>query len=105
MKFINILWPGLLAAACITGCQKKLNYDPETIKADLELSLKSAASFEVGVGLDYDGMINNTAYVDIVKSQFSVATPGYLMKHGAIVQNNGALNFTKADAFVNTVTS
>jgi endo-1,4-beta-xylanase len=105
MKFINILWPALLAAACITGCQKNLNNDPETIKADLELSLKSAAPFEIGVGLDYDAMINNTAYADIVKSQFSVATPGYLMKHGAIVQNNGALNFSKADAFVNTVTS
>jgi len=104
MKLVNILWPGLLAAACLTGCQKNINNDPETIQADTNLSLKEAAPFAVGVGLDYTAMISNTAYADIVKSQFSVATPGYLMKHGAIVQNNGSYNYTNADAFVSTVT-
>lgn len=105
MKIVNIIWPGLLAAACITGCQKKINNDPDTIKADLELSLKNAAAFPVGVGVDYDAFIANGNYTAIVKSQFDNATPGYVMKHGAIVQGNGTYNFTNADAFVNGVTA
>lgn len=105
MKISNILWPGLLAAVCMTSCQKKENYDPETIQANLELSLKEAAPFPVGVGVDYDLFIANNSYSNIVTSQFDNVTAGYVMKHGAIVQNNGGYSFTKADGFVNTATA
>jgi endo-1,4-beta-xylanase len=104
MKFINIILPGLIAATCITGCQKNINYDPDTIDADLSLSLKSAAPFEVGVGLDYEAFIAGGNYATIVKSEFANITPGYTMKHGAIVLNNGLYNFTKADNLVTAVT-
>jgi endo-1,4-beta-xylanase len=105
MKFSNILWPGLIAAICLTGCRKKENYDPETIQPDLELSLKEASPFPVGVGVDYELFIANNSYSNIIKSEFDNVTAGYVMKHGAIVQNNGGYNFTKADGFVNTATA
>jgi len=105
MKLLNILMPGALVALCITGCQKNLNYDPDTINADTTLSLKTAAPFEVGVGLDYDLFMAGGNYAAIVKSEFANITPGYTLKHGAIVQNNGTYNFTKADNLVNAVTS
>ncbi|MBO9205222.1 MULTISPECIES: endo-1,4-beta-xylanase [Niastella] len=104
MKRINIL-PGLLAIVCITGCNKKINNDPDIIQANLELSLKDAAPFPLGVGVDYDAFMANGNYTALVKSQFNTATAGYVMKHGAIVQGNGSYNFTRADAFVNAVTA
>jgi endo-1,4-beta-xylanase len=103
MKFINIL-PGMLALVCITGCNKKINNDPDVLKPDLEMSLKEAATFPLGVGVDYDAFMANGNYTAIIKAQFDNATAGYVMKHGAIVQGNGAYNFSKADAFVNAVT-
>lgn len=105
MKFNNILWPGMLALVCITGCQKKINNDPDVLKPNLELSLKEAAPFPLGVGVDYDAFMANGNYTATVKSQFNTATAGYVMKHGAIVQGNGTYNFTKADAFVNGITA
>ncbi|OQP44631.1 hypothetical protein A4H97_09700 [Niastella yeongjuensis] len=103
MKLINIL-PGLLALVYLTGCNKKINNDPDVLKPDLELSLKDAATFPIGVGVDYDPFMANGNYTNIIKAQFDNATAGYVMKHGAIVQGNGALNFNRADAFVNAVT-
>ncbi|MFL5743535.1 MAG: endo-1,4-beta-xylanase [Niastella sp.] len=104
MTFNNILWPGLLALVCITGCQKKVNNDPDTIHPDLDLTLKDAATFPLGVGVDYTAFMAGGNYTTLVKSQFDNATPGYVMKHGAIIQGNGSYNFTNADAFVNSVT-
>jgi endo-1,4-beta-xylanase len=103
MRLTNILLPSLLAAACVTGCQKKIN-NPGAIKADLDLTLKDAAPFPLGVGVDFNAFMANGNYTAIVKSQFNVATPGYVMKHGAIVQNAGGYNFANADAFVNGIT-
>ncbi len=104
MKLINILWPCMMVVACMAGCNKKINNDPGTIKPDLELSLKEAATFPLGVGVDYDPFMANGNYTNIVKAHFDNATAGYVMKHGAVVQGNGTYNFSRADAFVNAVT-
>jgi endo-1,4-beta-xylanase len=104
MKLLNILWSGTLVALCITGCRKNINYDPDTIQADLGLTLKEASPFPLGMGLDYEAFMANGNYATIVKSEFDNITPGYTMKHGAIVLNNGTYSFAKADALVNAVT-
>ncbi len=104
MKLLNILMPGVLAALCITGC-KKDNFEPDTIDADLTLTLKAAAPFEVGVGVDYEDFIAGGDYAGIIKTEFDNITAGYVMKHGAIVQNNGSYNFAKADELVSTATA
>src|SRR5690349_5415437 len=105
MKLLNILWCGTLVALCITGCRKDVNYDADTIDADLSLTLKGAAPFPLGVGVGYEEFIAGGKYADIIKSEFSNVTAGYVMKHGAIVQNGGIYNFAKADDFVNKATT
>lgn len=105
MKLINILWSGTLVALCITSCRKDLNYDPDTIDADLSLTLKAAAPFPLGVGVGYEEFIAGGKYADIIKSEFANVTAGYVMKHGAIVQSGGIYNFAKADDFVNKATA
>lgn len=101
MKLFNILWAGTLVALCLTGCRKDINNDPDTIDADLSLTLKAAAPFPLGVGVGYEAFIAGGDYADIIKTEFSNVTAGYVMKHGAIMQSNGTYNFTKADGFVN----
>lgn len=105
MKLLNILWCGTLVALCLTGCKKDIDNDPDTIDADLSLTLKAAAPFPLGVGVGYDEFVAGGKYADIIKSEFANVTPGYIMKHGAIVQSGGIYNFTKADDFVNKATA
>ncbi|HEX6429661.1 MAG TPA: endo-1,4-beta-xylanase [Niastella sp.] len=105
MKLLNILLPGVLAALCITGCRKDINNDPDTIDADLSLTLKAAAPFPLGVGVGYEEFLAAGNYSTIIKSEFANVTAGYVMKHGAIVLNNGSFNYTKADGFVNAATA
>jgi endo-1,4-beta-xylanase len=105
MKLLNILLPGVLAALCITGCRKDINNDPDTIDADLSLTLKAAAPFPLGVGVGYEEFLAAGNYSNIIKSEFANVTAGYVMKHGAIVQSNGSFNYAKADGFVNAATA
>jgi endo-1,4-beta-xylanase len=63
--------------------------------------LKDASSVPIGIGVDYDPMKNNPIYSSLVKAQFDRITPGYQMKHGANVKNDGSYDFTKADDLAN----
>lgn len=67
---------------------------------DTTIALKDAGAVPVGTAIDYSLMLNNAQYAGIVKRDFNSVTFGYQMKHGAIVQNDGTLNFTKADELV-----
>lgn len=86
-------------AALLPAC-KKASYMPATINSDTTLTLKAAAQYPLGVGVDYNLMMNNAGYAAIVKAQFNSLTPGYVMKHGAVVQADGSYNFTQADNLV-----
>lgn len=66
-------------------------------------TLKDAADFPVGVAIDYTPMMGNANYANIVKTEFDNVTFGYQMKHGAIVRDNGTMDFTSADELVNAV--
>lgn len=68
--------------------------------ADTASSLKEATDLPVNVAIDYTPMLTDGRYSAIVKRDFDGVTFGYNMKHGAIVQANGNLNFTNADALV-----
>jgi endo-1,4-beta-xylanase len=100
MKQVYIVLTIASAAFLATSCKKDKAYTPDTINADTTLTLKAAAPFQLGVGVDNGLLLAGGAYTNIVQTQFSAVTAGYVMKHGAIVQNNGALNFTTADNFV-----
>ncbi|HSC38783.1 MAG TPA: endo-1,4-beta-xylanase, partial [Chitinophagaceae bacterium] len=97
----KIVLPVLIAVSAFAPACRKASYSPAVIDSDSTLSLKSAAQYPLGVGADYDLLVNNSSYAAIVKAQFNSATAGYIMKHGAVVQNNGSYNFGAADNFVN----
>ncbi|RDC56951.1 hypothetical protein DU508_07055 [Pedobacter chinensis] len=65
--------------------------------------LKSAASFPVGIAIEYDLLKNNSTYRNTIFREANSVTFAYQMKHGAIVQSDGTLNFTKTDEMVKTV--
>jgi endo-1,4-beta-xylanase len=72
-----------------------------TSATDTAGTLKATADFAMGVAIDYNPALNNAAYINLAKKEFDGVTFSYNMKHGAIVQDNGTLNFTAADAMVN----
>lgn len=73
-------------------------YDPTTVTG----FLKDATDIPIGVAVSTEEFRNNGAnYANIVKSEFNNVTFGYHMKHGAIVRNNGDLDFTRCDELVN----
>jgi endo-1,4-beta-xylanase len=105
-KFKTYL-PAVAVALAISSCSKMQDVgilNTGNFPAD-ETSLKSAASFPIGVAINYGPMTNEQKFSDIVKRDFSQVVCGYEMKHGAVVQNNGSFNFTQADALVAAVGS
>lgn len=60
-------------------------------------ALKDAAGFPLGLAINTASM-NNAAYRQTVTHEASSVTFDYEMKHGAIVKNDGSLDFTTADA-------
>jgi endo-1,4-beta-xylanase len=63
-------------------------------------ALKEFAAFPIGAAISLQHMLNDPAYAAIVKRDFDAVTFEYQMKHGAIVQDNGTMNFTNTDALV-----
>jgi endo-1,4-beta-xylanase len=67
---------------------------------ETSMALKDAADIPIGTAIGYTPMLNDPKYAEVAKRDFDMATFEYHMKHGAIVQNNGSLNFTNTDALV-----
>lgn len=62
--------------------------------------LKTYTDFVLGNGISADLYLTDAAYRKIVNDNFDEVTPGYEMKHGAMVNSKGEINFTKVDAFI-----
>jgi GH35 family endo-1,4-beta-xylanase len=54
----------------------------------------------LGIGIDLTMYMENETYRNIVNQNFDEITVGYHMKHGAMVNSNGQLNFTRVDALI-----
>jgi endo-1,4-beta-xylanase len=97
----------LLAAGALASCTKMkdisiLNTGTYT---DTSGTLKSAAgTLPIGFAA-YQGDKGFAQYFPIIAREGTNITPGNEMKHGSIVQSDGSLNFTQADALVNQATS
>jgi len=65
--------------------------------------LKSYTDFTLGVGIGMDLYMNDETYRNIVNENFDEVTMGYVMKHGAMVNSQGRLNFGPVDAFISKV--
>ncbi|NII25391.1 hypothetical protein HB364_09885 [Pseudoflavitalea sp. X16] len=87
-----------LLASCTkmrdTGIMEMRNF------SDTAAVLKDATDVPIGVAIDYTPMLNDAKYAAVAKRDFDGVTFGYQMKHGAIVQSDGTLKFTNADALV-----
>jgi len=62
-------------------------------------ALAQPHGFKIGNILSYSDL-NDQRKLDLIKNEFDNVSFGYEMKHGAIVQNDGSMNFTKADAML-----
>lgn len=71
--------------------------------SDTTSGLKDATDITMGVAIDFPTMVTNNSYSAIVKRDFDRVTFGYHMKHGAIVRDNGTMDFTNTDALVAAV--
>jgi endo-1,4-beta-xylanase len=63
-------------------------------------SLKTYTDFVLGNGIGSDLYMSDEAYRKIVNENFDEVTPGYAMKHGAMVNAKGEINFSTIDAFI-----
>lgn len=110
----KIIIPGLLALLVIAGissCKKDyLNGANSTVNNTYSAdtvggSLKAASGVPIGMSIGYDFIANTYGDRGTVLREASNVTFGYDMKHGAIVQADGSLNFTRADALLANVTA
>ncbi len=62
--------------------------------------LKTYTDFTLGAGIGMDLYMNDETYRNIVNENFDEVVVGYAMKHGAMVNSQGELNFAPADAFI-----
>jgi endo-1,4-beta-xylanase len=62
--------------------------------------LKNYTNFVLGNGIGADLYMSDEAYRKIVNENFDEVTPGYAMKHGAMVKADGTIDFTTIDAFI-----
>jgi endo-1,4-beta-xylanase len=91
----------------MTACRKNNGFGEKEVVVDYDTTtpLKDVAAFPIGVAISYTPMLNDQAYASVVKRDFRSVTFDYHMKHGAIVQNNGTLDFSRADAMINAAGS
>lgn len=92
----------VIAVAAITciSCKKKTEVIDEYATTDTTGVLKQVADFPVGVGVRADVMATNSAYANLVTTHFNSVTFENELKHATVVSNEGAFDYTKADAAV-----
>ncbi|TDP03271.1 endo-1,4-beta-xylanase [Flavobacterium sp. 245] len=116
MKYKNILPIAALSLMLLSSCDDNLmdwEKDPEhgaVTGAELPLELvekisryeplKNYTNFVLGNGIGADLYMSDAAYRKIVNENFDEVTPGYAMKHGAMVNSKGEINFATIDAFI-----
>ena len=67
--------------------------------------LKNYSDFPLGNGIGISLYMSDANYRKIVNENFDEVTPGYEMKHGAMVNSKGEINFTNVDAFIEATKS
>src|SRR5690554_21280 len=63
------------------------------------------AGMTVGIGLGAELYISDPAYRQVANDNFQLIVTGNAMKHASVVRNNGALDFTTIDAFLDALPS
>ena len=113
LKAISILF---LSTIFLTGCEREIMEweerpeDQQITTAELPLELAEKISryeplntytdFILGAGIIMDLYMTDEIYRNIVNENFDEVTVGYAMKHGAMVNAQGEINFEPVDEFV-----
>ncbi|MBL0736730.1 endo-1,4-beta-xylanase [Flavobacterium sp. GN10] len=116
MKYIKILPVIASSLLLFASCDDNLmewGKDPEhgeVTGAELPLALvekisryeplKNYSDFSLGNGIGISLYMSDPAYRKIVNENFDEVTPGYEMKHGAMVNAKGEIDFTNVDEFI-----
>ncbi|WP_294608743.1 endo-1,4-beta-xylanase [uncultured Bacteroides sp.] len=122
MKLNRIILPLMVGALTWSSCDDQImewkESDGSVTASDIPLALKEkianydyikayaaqyAPNMTIGLGLGADLYINDAAYKAVADANFQMFTTGNAMKHSAVVKNNGDLDFTTIDAFLNAV--
>ncbi|PWK27647.1 endo-1,4-beta-xylanase [Arcicella aurantiaca] len=95
------------ASFMVSSCSK---YEVDVLNTGsfpvVDGTLKAAATnFPIGIAVDYTPFLNDATYRGAVANEAKTVTFGYHMKHGALVQNDGTIDFSKADAMYNAATA
>ncbi|MDT0643565.1 endo-1,4-beta-xylanase [Zunongwangia sp. F363] len=116
MKYKNLIFISVLSSMLFTSCQEEVMEWEErdeqdritTAELPLELeekierydALKSYSDYTLGAGIILDLYMNDETYRNIVNENFDEVTVGYAMKHGAMVNAQGEINFDPIDDFI-----
>jgi len=102
-KFKIYCLAGLALLAAFSSCSKKDDTTgptppPVVTTTDTSTLKGSAGGMFFGMAVTYSLFSGNSTYASTVKGDANQVTFGNEMKYGSIVQNDGSLNFTTADA-------
>jgi len=100
----NGVW--IVALAITVGACKKtpeVDFQNTGSFSETGTALKDAADFPLGAAVSLTPFTTDNNYSATAKRDFDAVTFEYLMKHGAVVQDNGSFNFTNTDALVAAV--
>ncbi|MDT0678099.1 endo-1,4-beta-xylanase [Autumnicola musiva] len=116
MKYKNILFIAVLSSILFASCEEEImeweerDEANEVTTAELPLqleekisrydALKTYSNYVLGAGIVLDLYMNNETYGNIVNENFDEVTVGYAMKHGAMVNSEGEINFDPIDDFI-----
>lgn len=116
MKNIKLLSVFILCSAFLASCEREIMEweerpeDERVTRAELPLelaekidrydALKTYSDYVLGAGIGMDLYMNDEVYRSIVNENFDEVTVGYAMKHGAMVNAQGNINFAPVDAFI-----
>ena len=116
MKYNKIVFISVLSSILFASCQEEImewkGTDPQNKVTTAELplkleekiarydALKTYTDFTLGDGIGVDLYLNDETYRNIVNENFDEVTPGYAMKHGAMVTSTGEINFETMDNFI-----
>ena len=116
MKKLKILSVFVLCYFLLPSCEREIMEweerpeDERVTRSELPLELaekiqryeplKTYADYVLGAGIGLDLYMNDEVYRNIVNENFDEVTLGYAMKHGAMVNAQGEINFGPVDAFI-----
>lgn len=90
----------LLLGVYASSCKKNPSAVDEYKAGDTTGVIKNLAEFPIGVGVQLNPLVNDPAYLDIIKQHFNSVTLENELKHASVVTNEGGLDYTKSDQLI-----